>query len=137
VLTTADVAGGIRKAFALRFADGARGDSDGGANGSITDPGGPVLFAGDPGPTTTTTTTTTSTPGGSTTTTGGGDGSTTTTAGGSATTTTGAGDPGAIDDGTLARTGSEPSGLVAVAAALVALGGLVLAGRRGALRRAR
>jgi LPXTG-motif cell wall-anchored protein len=39
---------GIRRAFLLRFADGVRGDSDGGVNGTITDPGGPVLYQADP-----------------------------------------------------------------------------------------
>lgn len=59
VLTPAiDIPGvGIRRSFVLSFTDGARGDSDGGANGTITDPGGPVIFQ-TPDPTTTTTTTT-------------------------------------------------------------------------------
>ena len=92
---------GIRRAFGLVLADGARGDSDGGANGSITDPGGPVIYTAGPPTTTTTTTTpptTTTDPGTGTSTTG--------------STPTGGTQPppagGAVDDGTLARTGSDP-----------------------------
>lgn len=54
-----DVPGlGLRRAFVLQLADGLRGDADGGANGSITDPGGPVIFDGgyEPPPPTTTST---------------------------------------------------------------------------------
>lgn len=54
-----DVPGlGLRRAFVLQLADGLRGDSDGGANGSITDPGGPVIVDGsyEPPPSTTTST---------------------------------------------------------------------------------
>lgn len=53
---------GITRVLSLALADGGRGDSDGGANGTITDPGGPVLGARTEPPTTTTTTTTTTTP---------------------------------------------------------------------------
>lgn len=35
---------GFRRAFELTLVDGARGDSDGVANGTIVDPGGPVIF---------------------------------------------------------------------------------------------
>jgi LPXTG-motif cell wall-anchored protein len=46
-----DVPGvGFRQAFVLRLRDGARGDHDGGMNGTITDPGGPVLGAPDEAP---------------------------------------------------------------------------------------
>jgi PKD repeat protein len=146
VLTDAlDLPGvGIRRAFGLRLADGARGDSDGGANGSITDPGGPVIFAGDPPPppTTTTTTpttpTTTSTPSTTapptTTTTGVSDTSTSVPTSTTATPGTSAGDPpapGTVDDGTLARTGTDPRGPLAAALVLLAVGALAaLSGRR-------
>jgi hypothetical protein len=44
---TQDIPGiGIRRAFTLWLGDGLRGDADGGANGTITDPGGPVIFDG-------------------------------------------------------------------------------------------
>ncbi len=44
---SADVPGlGFRTAYTLQFADGARGDDDGAMNGSVTDPGGPVVVAG-------------------------------------------------------------------------------------------
>lgn len=49
---------GIRNVFGLSLRDGARGDADWSANGTIVDPGGPVLGAGDPEPPTATTTTT-------------------------------------------------------------------------------
>jgi LPXTG-motif cell wall-anchored protein len=39
---------GVGRPLVLRFTDGARGDTDGGANGSIRDPGGPATFTGDP-----------------------------------------------------------------------------------------
>lgn len=42
-LTTTTVLGEFRRVWALQLRDGARGDSDGGANGTITDPGGPVI----------------------------------------------------------------------------------------------
>lgn len=42
-LGTTQTALGIRQTFSLFFLDGARGDSDGGANGTITDPGALVL----------------------------------------------------------------------------------------------
>ena len=51
VRSAADVPGlGFRTTFTLSLADGARGDTDGGANGSVTDPGGPVIFAGNASP---------------------------------------------------------------------------------------
>jgi len=36
---------GLTRVVGLRFVDGGRGDSDGGANGTITDPGGPVFVS--------------------------------------------------------------------------------------------
>jgi LPXTG-motif cell wall-anchored protein len=136
VLTSADVAGAIRKAFALRFADGARGDSDGGANGSITDPGGPVFFEGDVSPTTTTTTTTsspsTSTPAGPTTTV---DAPTTTASGAPGGGAGPDGGAGPVDDGTLPRTGTDAGWPLALGAALVLLGGVALGARRARLAR--
>lgn len=109
---------GVTRALALAFVDGGRGDSDGGANGSITDPGGPVLGAPvdepEPGPTTTVpaTTSTTSAVGPST------------TAAPAPTTASGP-----IDDGTLARTGSEPFPLVLVGLVAILVGAVVLVGR--------
>lgn len=45
--TSANVPGlGFRTVYTLQFADGARGDDDGAMNGSVTDPGGPVVVAG-------------------------------------------------------------------------------------------
>ena len=41
----ADTGEGART-YKLQFADGARGDDDGAMNGSVTDPGGPVVVAG-------------------------------------------------------------------------------------------
>lgn len=48
-LITTNTALGIRRSFALAFQDGARGDSDGGANRTITDPGALVLTSSIPG----------------------------------------------------------------------------------------
>ena len=42
-LITSNTVLGIRRSFSLYFQDGARGDSDGGANSTITDPGAMVL----------------------------------------------------------------------------------------------
>ena len=56
--TTATLSDGTTtSAWLLTLTDGARGDDDGVVNGTITDPGGPVIL-GSPDPTTTTTTTT-------------------------------------------------------------------------------
>jgi LPXTG-motif cell wall-anchored protein len=115
---------GITRALVLSFVDGARGDADGGANGSITDPGGPVLGApvDEPNPTTTTTTTTTTVP--STTSTTAASGPTTTAA---PVPTTAA--PGPVDDGTLPRTGTGPLPLVLSGLVAIIAGAVVLAGR--------
>lgn len=49
--SSADVPGlGYRVIHLLTLIDGARGDEDGAMNGSITDPGGPVVFAGSDAP---------------------------------------------------------------------------------------
>lgn len=120
---------GIRRAFALRLGDGVRGDSDGGANGSITDPGGPVVLTDVPPPTTTTTTTPTSTTTSTPTTTSTSNvaptGPVTPTPPGS-----GSGAGPAVDDGELARTGSDPWGLVAVGSVLLVAGTLLLRATR-------
>lgn len=56
VTETVDIPGvGLRRTVVLNLADGQRGDSDGGMNMTITDPGGPVIYQGqgdpDPDPT--------------------------------------------------------------------------------------
>lgn len=46
--TTGDYPGlGFRTEYTLLLVDGLRGDNDGALNGTISDPGGPVVFAGD------------------------------------------------------------------------------------------
>lgn len=133
VTDAADIPGiGITRVLGLKLGDGLRGDTDGGANGTITDPGAPVLGAPDE-PEVPATTSTTTTPTGTTTTTT----ETTTTTGGGTTPTTAApatGGSGGTDStptGTLPRTGGDQSGLVTGALCLMALGfGLVLTTRR-------
>ena len=134
---------GIKRSYTLSFVDGGRGDDDGGANGSIHDPGGFAILTGEPPITTTTTTTTTTAPPASTTTTTAGPGSSTTAvpttaapgggggvgAGGGS-----AGGPG-VGSGELPRTGTDPIDGVTVGVLLL-IGGAVLAlfGRRDRLR---
>ncbi|HRW37638.1 MAG TPA: right-handed parallel beta-helix repeat-containing protein, partial [Aquihabitans sp.] len=108
---------GIRRAFVLWLADGRRGDVDGGANGTITDPGGPVVFDGTvepPG-----STTTTSTPSSTT--------STSTSTLAAAPTSSvpggGAGAP-AVGAGDLARTGAPLAWLLRLAGTALGIGAL-------------
>jgi PKD repeat protein len=119
VTDAADVPGiGITRIVGLELGDGLRGDSDGGANGTITDPGGPVLFQETPPSTTTTTTLPTST----TT-----DPAVTTTSAVAGGTTPTPGAPGSTPgSGTLARTGTDPwtttqAGFVALIVGIVAI----------------
>ena len=141
--------GGFAPAFVLSLRDGARGDSDGGANGTITDPGGPVIGGDtdptdpvDPTPPTEPTPptgpTTPAAPGGPTALSapGGAADPTSATGGG---TDTGSGtqqatrlsDPATSADGALPRTGTDLGGLLQVAILLVAGGAfLYLVARR-------
>jgi CSLREA domain-containing protein len=139
---------GIKRSYTLSFVDGGRGDDDGGANGSIHDPGGFAFVTEEPPPTTTTTapTTTTTSPT-STTVPTSTTGPTSTTAspspsstavpspptgGGPGTPSSGGTSGGSnVDDGDLARTGSDARSPVQVALVLLAGGSvLVLLGRR-------
>lgn len=113
LLTTLDVPQlGLRRSFVLALGDGLRGDTDGAANGTITDPGGPVVFAGN----------TPEAP-----------------IEGPLDPPSGAAGPDAPDGalpatsppgGSLSRTGTDPTSLLVVAIALLALGSTaVLVGR--------
>jgi LPXTG-motif cell wall-anchored protein len=124
-LVTMDVLGELRRAWVLDLRDGARGDSDGGANGSITDPGGPVLAEGEPEPavpeepvvittTSAVTPTTVASPSGSS---GSGSTGTATTSGGAA-------------RGALARTGADSRSPLVIGAGLLVAGGAFLVVRR-------
>ena len=106
---------GITRVLSLALADGGRGDSDGGANGTITDPGGPVLGARPETPTTitipmTTTSTATSV-------------AAATTIGPTATTipTT------ATKPASLSTTGTDPSTLITAGLCALALGFMLIA----------
>ena len=112
---------GITRLLSLSLVDGGRGDSDGGANGTITDPGGPVLGAPIEEPTTTTSTTVSTT---------------STVSAVPSTTPGGASDPTpATATGSLPRTGSDHSALVNAALCLIAVGLVFVgAGRRRAAR---
>lgn len=128
---------GVTRALVLSFADGARGDADGGANGTITDPGGPVLAAptDEPGSTTTTVPATTST------TSAGVAATSTTSAGPAATAAVSAGASersaavlGSTEERPLARTGTESVRLVLPGLAAVLAGIVLLVVRRRASR---
>ncbi|MCB1038072.1 MAG: right-handed parallel beta-helix repeat-containing protein [Acidimicrobiales bacterium] len=105
---------GYRRSFILILEDGARGDDDGALNGTITDPGGPVVA--DPiAPVDPTETTTTATP--------------TTNAATSTTTVASIGNQTGTDttsDGTLARTGADLVGFALAGALTLVLGALAL-----------
>lgn len=107
---------GYRESFVLDLRDGARGDSDGFANGVITDPGGPVFEESPETPTTTVPPTTAPDPTVPATAQprSGDPGSGTTTA------------PSWTSQGTLPRTGSDPGRLALLAVVLI-VGGFALA----------
>lgn len=116
---------GITRVIGLELADGARGDSDGGANGTITDPGGPVLGAPTEQPTTTipTTTTPATTPPVVPT-------APSTALEPAATPSPSRGSASDTGTGTLPRTGSDQSGLITAALCSIALGSALIATAR-------
>ncbi|MEZ5139250.1 MAG: right-handed parallel beta-helix repeat-containing protein [Acidimicrobiales bacterium] len=124
VTDASDVPGiGITRVVGLELGDGLRGDSDGGANGTITDPGGPVLFQETPPTTTTTVPTSTTTDL---------EGTTTTAPRGVTTPTPGAagGTPPPGSSERLPRTGTDPWTTGRIGVAVLALGALATAASR-------
>lgn len=126
---------GLRRAFQLDLRDGARGDNDGGANGTISDPGGPVTGGDTQAPTDTTTPPATTPPATGTAgtgtppapaPTGGGAtvGGVVTSPGGSATNPapSSSNTTGTLSGGPLAFTGNNPLALLLIAAALILIG---------------
>lgn len=113
---------GITRVLGIKLVDGGRGDSDGGANRTITDPGAPVLGAPEQEPETPTTTVTA-------------EPATTTTASGAGTMTSTTAAPGGSDatatgSGSLPRTGSDQSGIVTAGLCAIAVGLVLVFGAR-------